>query len=120
MLSFVRATDILAKSLWIHVDTNLPPQSFISYIEYDCGEQHLATLQFSLTSHVSDSLPGTDFYRQVTIHLNPTLNTDWPQSVHTSRVEDREASRSGGHEIPAGLLGWAIPLNQWSLKSCRH
>src|SRR5882724_6714123 len=70
MLSFVRATDILAKSLWIHVDTNLPPQSFISYIKYDGGEQHLATQQFSLTSHVSDSLPGTDFYRAMDLMLS--------------------------------------------------
>ena len=40
----------------------------------------------------------------VTIHLLPTLNTDCSQSVQTSLKEDREASRSRGQEIPAGLL----------------
>jgi len=74
MLSFIQAKDILVDGLWIHVDTNLPPQSFISYIEYDWGEQHLVTLQFSLTLHVSDSLLGTDFYRLWAIHS--CFNTD--------------------------------------------
>jgi len=50
MLLFVWATDIPINDLWIHMDTNLPPQLFISYIEYDWGERHLANLQFSLTS----------------------------------------------------------------------
>jgi len=82
MLSFVQAMDILANSLWIHMDTNLPPQSFLSYIKYDWGKQHLATLQFSLTSHVSDSLPGTDFYRNSQCRLLGYCDTDWTLQWH--------------------------------------
>jgi len=77
MLPFVWATDVLANGVWIHVDTNLPPQSFISYIEYDWGEQHLAILHLSNITCIRQSA-GTDFYN---IYLTSISTTPYLSSL---------------------------------------